>query len=178
MDTAACDAAMSMANVSNVIMDPESDLVNDAGCYNNNYLDPTFTSDSSTRMVPSSIVVINKIGGVVSKKPLRCLYDPCSTCTHVYKKALPPGAATKATKKSHNIEVLNSVTSVDRAVSLDDIVMPEFSPTRHITTNFNALVVDNPKASCDIIFGDDFLRRVKLDPLPSLWRGVCVISLF
>ena len=148
------------------IMDPESDLVGDNICFSNNDIVPDVSSqENAVRTVPSSIAVVAKINGLESQKPLNVLFDPCSTYSHIYESALPKGCRPSRCIPKR-IKLLDTVSHADQVVKLEDIVLPEFSPTRHINKPLNCLV-SKGQSRYDIIFGDDFLKRVQIDPLPS-----------
>ena len=163
-----CMSSMASTCLAKEVMDPESNLVKDDSgtpmCFSNSYIEPSYLEDDSYD-VPSSIAIVNTMNGVESKRPLRVLFDACSTFTHIYEQCLPKGCKPSPCTR-HKIKTLDQVTYADETIRLDDIVLPEFSPSKHIDVGFNCLLAkgDSP---FDIIFGDDFLSRLQIDPLPS-----------
>ena len=60
-------------------------------------------------------------------------------------------------------------------MATNNLILPEFSPTRHIDFPFNCIVTDH-SAAHDIILGNDFLQTVGIDCLGSTqqiqWMGI------
>ena len=66
------------------------------------------------------------------------------------------------------VRLLDTTTTIDKYVYLNDIVMTEFSPTKHIRTPFKCHVArTNQTSSFDIIFGMDYLVPMGIDILCS-----------
>ena len=160
-----CLTAIAVGRATESILDPESDLVADGVCYSNNDVNQVLTPDKPVRTVPSTVAIVGTINGLASKRPLKVLFDPCSTYSHIYSQALPRSFRPQSCSNK-KIRLLDTVTKANQTARLEDIVLPEFSPTRHISVPFNCLV-SNSTSHYDIIFGDDFLKRVQIDPIPS-----------
>ena len=167
-DITDCMLAIGTTRLVKEVMDPESNVTaDDSGtpmCFSNCYVETSYLPED-TYDVPSTIALIKTMNGIDSKKPLNVLMDPCSTYSHIYRQCLPKDCKPSSCAK-HKIKILDTVTYATETVKLNDIVLPEFSPTKHIDVPFNCLVAEGD-SPYDIIFGDDFLRRLQIDPLPS-----------
>ena len=105
---------------------------------------------------PMTIINIDKIQGVTSRRPLRALVDTGSKRTFIYKSALPIGCKPIELDDQVQTKLLDRVTQINQTVMFKDMVLPELSSTTHIVKPFNAYVVDVKATSFDIILGQDF----------------------
>jgi hypothetical protein len=149
--------------IADAIFDPQCSLVDESDSdkidvFNSN---KRLSPDAS----PSTFSIICTINGVPSRTPLRVLFDTGSTLSYFYRQALPQGTKTSPTKK-RRIKLLDSFTHSSEAVTLDDIVFPELSPTRHVVTPFTCCIAER-ESSFDIIFGRDFLTTIGIDTINS-----------
>lgn len=67
-----------------------------------------------------------------SKRPLRVLLDSGSTSNFVYPQALPKAAKPCVLNAAVPVQTLNTVTSMNSMVTLDNVVFTEFSHSLHI----------------------------------------------
>lgn len=125
-------------------------------------------------MTPSTIVTIRTIGGITFKKPLRALIDSGSCKSFIYQSALPKGSKTTQVK-GIKTTLLDRSTTIDTCVQVEDIVLPEFSTSMHITTNFELFVAKTEAKHFDLILGQDFNTQVGIDVINSrrmmTWLG-------
>ena len=169
-----CLRVMASEKAADSVFDPTSDLASSDSfsCYYNDDVSPDLVS-SSKYATPSSIAVIGHLNDVVSKTPLRILFDTGSTHTYFYRQALPHGCEPRKGKRCR-VKLLDTWTYASDMVQMKDIVLPEFSPTKHIPGTWNAFLAEGT-SSFDIIFGVDFLSALKIDPRPSIqsteWMG-------
>jgi hypothetical protein len=105
---------------------------------------------------PMIIVNIGKIQGIEHKRPLRALVDSGSKRTFIYKSALPLDVETERLKIGLITNLLDRLTTIDQAVKLEEIILPELSATTRIVTPFKAYVAEATTVNFDIILGQDF----------------------
>jgi hypothetical protein len=89
--------------------------------------------------------------------PLRALFDGGSNTTFLHEGCLPPGATPKLTRGCSG-QTLASLRHTNRLVELKELVLPEFS--RSSCVGFQSAFVFKGQCNYDIIFGQDFLRKI------------------
>ena len=98
------------------------------------------------------------IGGVENTVPLRALLDSGADKTILHARCLQPGMHPRVTNRSVNT-TMGTRDHVSE-ILLGDLVLPEFSRTKHISYPLWADIFDAPNCRCDIISGRDLLRRL------------------
>ena len=98
------------------------------------------------------------IGGVENTVPLRALLDSGADKTILHARCLQPGMHPRVTNRSVNT-TMGTRDHVSE-ILLGDLVLPEFSRTKHISYPLWADIFDAPNCRCDIIIGRDLLRRL------------------
>lgn len=121
---------------------------------------------SKNCITPNSLLVAHMIQGQKTAKVLHALFDTGSTKCFIRRDALPKGANPFPVEKIR-VKTLQGQTSVCQAVWLSDVMLPEFSTTTRITEAFTAYVVEPGSMTYDVLLGQDFNSRHKIDILNS-----------
>lgn len=124
---------------------------------------PKVTMSKPKNVVPSTLLVAASIQRHDSRRVLRVLLDSGGTNTLIHNRVLPRGAVPVAGFGERKFRTIAGDFQSRRAVTLRDIVLPEFDKTRRVD-DIEAYVFDSP-CSYDVILGQDFLSKagVKLD---------------
>jgi hypothetical protein len=77
-------------------------------------------------LTPISIMVIDTIGAVTSRKLLKVLFDPGSTKTMISRKALPKGITPLKLGNTMNVSTLAGTMKTNEMVKLRNLKLPEF----------------------------------------------------
>jgi len=97
------------------------------------------------------------------KKFLSALLDTGSDISLIYQRCLPVGI--KPTKvEPRSVVGLHQACQYEHEVMLQDIVLPELSPSKSITQF--SFVVSTHDSSPDVILGNDFLNAIGITPDP------------
>ena len=111
------------------------------------------------------------MSGITSQRPLTVLIDTGSTRrSFIYRSALPAQCEPMPTQ-DYNTTLLDMNTSINKKVTLEDIVLLEFNSTHHISQPFSMLVAESEATSFDIILGQDFNIALGLNVL-NTWKVV------
>ena len=97
---------------------------------------------------PIGILVIGSIQNVALPQPLRALFDSGSDKTFLSSQVLPKGIKGAPTA-SHSFNTINGLKTISQEVSISQITLPEFSPTKRIDQTVSALVTDTGKSNYD-----------------------------
>jgi hypothetical protein len=112
-------------------------------------------------LAPSILFVPRFIQQHQAGLPLISLLDPGSNVTFIHRRTLPPGAVPLVLSTQATGNTIAGTFNSKNEVWLDDIILPEFTRSRHIKTQ-RALVFDTP-CPYDVILGRDFLRHTGID---------------
>ena len=119
---------------------------------------PLSVAPSEPPSVPLTILMARSIGGVENTVPLRALLDSGADKTILHARCLQPGMHPRVTTRSVNT-TMGTRDHVSE-ILLEDLVLPEFSRTKHISYPLWADIFDAPTCRYDIIIGRDLLRRL------------------
>ena len=113
-------------------------------------------------LVPVTILLVKSIGGVETDLPLRALLDSGADRSQMHVRALKPGMHPH--KVSQGVVTTMGVTTGGSAITLEQMILPEFSRTRRIMKPLEVRLFDSP-SRYDIIIGRDLLSLlgIKLD---------------
>jgi hypothetical protein len=130
-------------------------------------VDHCFTTYSDTvlyqnHLRPITTIIVKDVQSHGSTQPLKALLDTGSDRTFIVKDALPKGVTPNAVD-SVSYNTLRGSATVNKEVTLSNIVLPEFSPTRRIDATFKAFVVDHKLSHYDIIVGLDILKSLGIE---------------
>ena len=108
-------------------------------------------------------------------RPLKVLLDTGSQITTINRNRLPSGCNPKTSDSPLNVTGFGGQKKLNQTVTLRDLRLPEFSPTRRIDKAIRAYV--SPETGpYDMIIGTDTLIPLGIDPLPSTqtisWQGI------
>ena len=157
------------------VIDPNNGYLDNLESYDEFYSQFPSSSDvhsldspSRPECVPLTIVMARHIGGVENTLPLRALLDSGADKTILHSRCLQPGMIPRSTDRSVNTTM--GTRSGVSEILLEDIVLPEFSRTKHVTYPLWVDIYDAPNSRYDIIIGRDLLRR--LGVLLDFDRGI------
>jgi hypothetical protein len=138
------------------------------------YIDGCITDDTSVDayniptpkstprdLEPSSVLVAHTIQGQRSERLLKVLFDSGGTKTFINECCLPQGMTATLLKNLLQGLTADGRLMANRAVLLQNIVLPEFSRSNKINKQW-AYVFDSD-SHYDIIYGQDFLLKIGLD---------------
>ncbi|KAL7568657.1 hypothetical protein ACA910_021659 [Epithemia clementina (nom. ined.)] len=123
-------------------------------------LSPSLSSvaESTLATVPLTLLLSRKIGGVTNDVPFRALLDSGADKMILHSRCLLPGMHPRVTNRAVNTTMGTrpNVSEID----LHDIILPEFSRTKRVSTPLWADIFDAPHSRYNIIVGRDLLSRL------------------
>ena len=113
-------------------------------------------------MVPATILMAKTIGGIESDTPLRALLDTGACRTQLHSRVLT--ANMRPLRKAERTMTTMGTRDYTDVIVMEDLVLPEFSRTRHITKPLEVAIFD-ALSRYDIIVSRDLLSllQIKLD---------------
>ena len=117
---------------------------------------------NTNRLTSITIMVIDTISSVKSRKILKVLLDSGSTTTLINRKCLPKNCHTCKIKQKRKISTLAGSFGTSEMVTLHNLRLPEMDKNRNIE-QIEALVFDAKHCSYDLILGTDFLSKTGID---------------
>jgi hypothetical protein len=90
------------------------------------------------------------------------LFDPGANKMMMKRSALPPGVNPLLGLK-HCVTGVTTSALLDKEVLIEDMILPEFSSTNHISGPIHAIIMDNVESSYDIIIGMDLMQTLGID---------------
>ena len=129
--------------------------------FNFNADDDTIIQESSTPLIPMTLLIPGRINNQRSNKMLKVLFDTGGSHTIISRRALPKGAV--PTQLQNPIKTNTSAGTYDtkQYVYLENTYLPEFDRHKSIDT-IKAHVFEAP-CNYDIILGRDILSHFKID---------------
>ena len=122
---------------------------------------PKNENPKNKSLTPISIMVVDTVGLVKSRKLLKVLFDPGSTKTLIKKSAIPAAATPIPIQEKRKINTIAGSMCSEELIRLNGLRLPEFDKNRQIE-GIKALIFDS-KCKYDIILGADFLNMIGLD---------------
>ncbi len=110
---------------------------------------------------PVTICMANTIGAVRSRRLFRVLFDSGSNVCMIKKSALLHNLILKELSATQDVKTLAGRLTACQVVTLRDIRLPDFDKYRQISQQ-KALVLDHDDCKYDIIFGTNFLSKVRI----------------
>eukprot|EP00934_Nitzschia_sp_Nitz4_P006682 Nitzschia sp. Nitz4//scaffold155_size52807//35946//37208//NITZ4_006802-RA/size52807-snap-gene-0.39-mRNA-1//1//CDS//3329537387//6672//frame0 len=104
---------------------------------------------SSLELKPIGLLLAKSMQGYELTKPLKVLFDSWSDKTFINRRVLPSGVNGK-TVQTKTFSTLMGAQKMNQEVVLNDITLPEFSPTKRIDHPCKALIWDAPKSPYDV----------------------------
>lgn len=166
-------------------LDPDSTFMVDLDAYDaemkatyrvrtpSNNISSTIYSTSSIPDAPLTLLLCRLVGGVENSTPWRCLLDSGSDKTSIHSRVLKAGMIPHASSTKVNTTI--GVEKNVQEITLSDIVLPEFSRTKHLSRPIIATLFHNPESRYDIILGRDVLHMlgIKIDfgQQITFWEG-------
>jgi len=111
----------------------------------------------SLRLRSTSVMTVGSIQNTPNKKPLRVLFDTGADVTMANYRILPKGANPK-TVPATNITGVHDSNQHNQQILIEDVGLPEFSPSQRIPGPIRATMFRNDKCQYDLIIGMDLLQ--------------------
>jgi hypothetical protein len=113
-------------------------------------------------LAPIGIMTVQTIQGLVSKKPLKVLFDSGSHVTLINPKAIPKGATPQKLDKSISLYTGGGTVEAKYGITMKGLRFPELSPTRMLDKPITA-IVNTHTCDYDVILGTDVLCGAGID---------------
>ena len=121
------------------------------------------SSISPTRnLTPVTIMVVDTIGTVRSRRLLKVLLDSGSTTTLINKKCLPRKCRPCPISQSRMVNTLTGSYQSSTMVVMRNLRLPELDKNRNIEQQ-KALIFESETCKYDVILGADFLNKTGID---------------
>jgi hypothetical protein len=121
------------------------------------------SSISPTRnLTPVTIMVVDTIGTVRSRRLLKVLLDSGSTTTLINKKCLPRKCQPCPIFQSRMVNTLTGSYQSSTMVVMRNLRLPELDKNRNIDQQ-KALIFESETCKYDVILGADFLNKTGID---------------
>jgi len=117
---------------------------------------------SKTNLAPITIMVVDIIAAVKSRRLLKVSLDSGSTITLINKKCLPKHCKTRKTSHSRMVTTLAGSYNTSKMVTMRNLRLPELDKNRNID-QLKALVFESTTCKYDVILGADFLTKTGID---------------
>ena len=114
------------------------------------------------RLAPVTIMVVDTISTVKSRKLLRVLFDTGSTMTLINKRCLPKHCKPCEIKVTRKVNTLSGSYDSTEMVVMWNIRLPELDSGKNIEQQ-KALVFDSKTCRFDVILGTNFLSKTGID---------------
>ena len=115
-----------------------------------------------TNLTPVTIMVVDTISAVRSRKLLKVLLDSGSTTTLINKKCLPKNCKPCPISSSRKVNTLTGTYTSTEVVTMRNLRLPEFDKNRNVDQQ-KALVFQSETCKYDVILGADFLTKTGID---------------
>jgi hypothetical protein len=144
-------------------------------CYMAETLDPKSDSNSSKggknsvsntlsimNLTPVTIMVVDTIGAVKSRRLLKILLDSGSTTTLINKRCLPKKCQPCQIFQSRMVNTLAGAYQSSAMVVMCNLRLPELDKNRNVEQQ-KALIFESKTCKYDVIVGADFLTKTGID---------------
>ena len=125
-------------------------------------MDQKIKGSEKQRLAPVTIMVVDTISTVKSRKLLRVLFDTGSTTTLINKRCLPKHCKPCEIKVTRKVNTLSGSYDSTEMVVMRNIRLPELDSGKNIEQQ-KALVFDSKTCRFDVILGTDFLSKTGID---------------
>jgi hypothetical protein len=123
------------------------------------------------KRTPSSILIANCLQGADYHEPLKALFDSGSDTSFIQRCCLPDNIT--CDDVAHSVTGITGTASLSQAVTLSEMLLPEFSRSMRIITDLKVTIINN-MSKFDVILGRDFCSSIGIDVLHSsqevVWR--------
>ena len=117
---------------------------------------------SKRNLTPVTIMVVDTIGTIKSRKLLKVLLDSGSTTTLINKRCLPRHCKPCQISQNRTVNTLAGSYQSSAMVVMHNIRLPELDKSRNIEQQ-NALILESKTCKYDVILGADFLTKSGID---------------
>jgi hypothetical protein len=114
------------------------------------------------KLTPVTILVVNTISSVRSRRLLKVLLDSGSTTTLINKRCLPRHCKPHEISSSRQVNTLAGTYTSTEVVIMRNLRLPEFNKNRNVDQQ-KALVFQSETCKYDVILGADFLTKTGID---------------
>ena len=115
---------------------------------------------NQSNLTPITIMVVDTISAVKSRRLLKVLLDSGSTMTVINKKCLPKNCKTHKTEKNRMVNTLAGSYNTSEMVIMRNLRLPELDKNRNVDQQ-KALVFESKTCKYDVILGADFLTKLE-----------------
>ncbi len=117
---------------------------------------------SKTNLAPITIMVVDTMSAVKSRRLLKVLLHSGSTTTLINRKCLPKNCKTCKISQSRMVNTLAGSYSTSEMVVMCTLRLPELDEN-HNVDHEKALVFESKTCKYDVILGADFLTKTGID---------------
>jgi len=117
---------------------------------------------SAKNLTPVTIMVVDTIGTVKSRRLLKVLLDSGSTITLINKKCLPKACKPCPISQSMMVNTLAGSYQPSAMVKMRNIRLPELDKNRNVDQQ-KALTFESDTCKYDVILGAGFLTKAGID---------------
>jgi hypothetical protein len=121
-----------------------------------------YVLSNQSNLTPITIMVVDTISAVKSRRLLKVLLDSGSTMTVINKRCLPKNCKTRKTAKDRMVNTLAGSYNTSEMVVMCNLRLPELDKNRNVDQQ-KALVFESKTCKYDVILGADFLTKAGID---------------
>jgi len=121
-----------------------------------------FNTISNKNLTPVTIMVVDTIGAVISRRLLKILLDSGSTTTLINKRCLPKKCQLCQIYQSRMVNTLAGTYQSSAMVVMHNLRLPEFDKNRNVEQQ-KALIFESETCKYDVILGADYLTKTGID---------------
>jgi hypothetical protein len=114
------------------------------------------------KLTPVTILVVDTISSVRSRRLLKVLLDSGSTTTLINKRCLPRHCKPHGIYSSRQVNTLAGTYTSTEVVIMRNLRLPEFDKNRNVDHQ-KALVFQSETCKYDVILGAEFLTKTGID---------------
>ncbi len=115
---------------------------------------------NQSNLTPITIMVVDTISAVKSRRLLKVLLDSGSTMTVINKKCIPKICQTHKISKNRMVNTLVGSYNTSEMVIMCNLRLPELDKNRNVDQQ-KALVFESKTCKYDVILGADFLTKME-----------------
>jgi transposase InsO family protein len=151
---------------SNEIMDAFSAFCEAAyvqGDYEANLLVDTLDVTTKMSLRAIGLMQARVVQGIANKQTYKVLFDTGSDATLINDQSLPKNAKPRTLPSIQKMRTISGVTPMNKFVMLEDLSLPEFSPSQRIPGPVWAIVFEGSNTQYDLIIGMDLMQALGID---------------
>ena len=133
--------------------------------------------DSVLCLRATSHAIVHTMQHTRVNRLMRVLFDTGADKTMIKRSAIPKGINPSSGRKRKVTGVTSSVI-MDKEIVIENMILPEFSPTKRVSGPITCIVMDNESSQYDLILGMDLMQLLGIDIHTStktvIWDGLRV----